>query len=486
MLKVLILSSIILFSYKSSFCTDVSNTTAKDNKKTNEIDSITNYAFTLRLKYPEQTIKYATTALNLAKKLNYLNGQGNACRVIGIGQSYLSKYDKALNKYLEAISYYEQSNNLKGIGKVYNNIGNLYSSNDYDKALEYYNKSLLIAKKFNTKPDIAALSVNIGVIQMQKKKNYKAALEKFQISMKLFQEMNVPDFIVQCMQNIGEAYNDLGQYQKAEIILQEASIKARTLNLNYTIASINLTLSNVYLNQNKFDKAEKVLKEGYGYAKILANRDLENDYNYASFQLEYKRGDYKTALHYLKQNYTQDSAYYRQASSKRITLASDLYNQLENRRKNERIIAQQKYATTLFWSSTAVATLLFALVFVLVINVKRTNNSNKELTRLNGEVSKQKENLDQINHHLEDIIDARTKDLKIKNTMLSDYSLHLSHEIRGPIATLKGIVYLQQNDLIDQHECIDLIQKCVFNIDEEIISMNKLLNENTDLNSNKI
>ncbi|RYY06800.1 MAG: tetratricopeptide repeat protein [Sphingobacteriaceae bacterium] len=484
MFKLLILNVLFLLCFERVFCAGSQNPSTQKMNQTDEVDSLNSKAYDIRLTDPKQTIGIAAKAFSLAKKAKNINGQAEACRVGGIGLFYLSLYEKALDKYLEAISYFEQGNNLQGIGKVYNNIGNLYSSNDYGKALEYYHKSLLTAKKFNDQPRVAALYVNIGLIQM-KQKNYTAALEKFEISMKLFEKLNEFELIIQCMQNIGEVYNYLKQYQKAEVILQEALIKAKSQNLNVTIAGIDLSLSNVYLGLNVFDKAEEVLKNGYEYAKNLKNRDLQNDYNYSFYQLAYKRGNYKTALSYLKQNYSLDSAYYRQSFSKRITLGSNLFNQLQNRRKNERIIAQQKYANTLFWFSTAVAGLLFALVFLLVINVKRTNKSNQELTRLNAEVSKQKENLDRINHHLEDIIDERTKDLKIKNKTLSDYSLHLSHQIRGPIVTLKGIVYLEENGLIDQQECTQLIKKCVFEIDDEIISMSKLLNDDGDLNSQK-
>lgn len=483
MLKLLVLN-VLLLVFGSAFCTNLQNPPVQKTSKKDMVDSLNNQAYTIRLSDPEKTVKIAEQAFSLAKKLNYINGLAEACRVEGIGQSYLSEYEKTLDKYLEAISYFEQSNDLQGVGKVYNNIGNLYSLSDYGKALEYYNKSLLIAKKFKDKPRVAALYVNIGVIEMKQKK-FTAALEKFQLSMKLFEKLNATELIVQCMQNIGEVYSYLKQYQKAETILQQALIKAKSQNLNITIAGINITLSNVYLSLNEFDKVEKTLKDGFEYAKNLDNRDLQNDYKYSFYQLAYKRGDYKTALSYLKQNFSQDSAYFRQSFSNRITLASNLFNQLENRRKNERTIAQQKYANTLFWFSTAVAGLLFALVFLLIINVKRTNQSNGELTRLNTEVSKQKENLDRINHHLEDIIDERTKDLKIKNKTLSNYSLHLSHQIRGPIVTLKGIVYLEENGLIDQQEYTELIKKCVFEIDDEIISMSKLLNDDSEPDLNK-
>lgn len=485
MYKLLILNLLLLSNFEYGFCIEPQTRNVPNIALTQKIDALNTDAFGSRLTDPKRTINKATEAFYLAKQINYLNGKAEACRVIGVGQYYLSKYEKALDKYLEAISYFEQNNNLKGAGKVYNNIGNLYLLNDYNKAFEYYNKSLVIAKKFDSKPEIAGLLINIGIIQM-KKKNFTDALDKFQISMKIFQQIDAPVLVVQCMQNIGEAYNNLKQYHQAEKVLKEAFAKAQAQNLNYTVAGIDLTLTNVYLNLNQFDKAEETLKSGFKYAKVMQNHDLENDYTYAFFQLEYKKKNYFEALNYLKKNYTQDSAYYRQSFSKRITLASDLFTQLENRRKNERTIAQQKYATTLFGASTIVAGLLLALAFLLFINVKRTKKSNKELTRLNAEVSLQKENLDRINHHLEDIIDERTRDLKVKNKTLSDYSLHLSHQVRGPIATLKGIVYLQENDLINQAECIKLIKTCVFNIDDQIISMSKMLNEDPDTNAAKI
>ena len=458
--------------------------TAKPAKATIQIDSIINSAFSTRLTNPIKTIKVASQAFTIAKKINYLDGEAEACRVIGIGQYYLSKYEYALDKYLEAIAYFEQNNNFKGVGKVYNNIGNLYLLNDYDKALEYYNKSLLLAERYN--PDaVAGIDLNIGIIQ-SKKKNYTAALEKFEISLKIFRKTDNQELIIQCLQDFGEAYNGLKLYQKAETVLTEALSKAKARNLNYTIASIELSLANVFLYQNKIEEAKEALQAGFEFTRTLKNRDLQNDYNYALYQLEYKQKNYQVALGYLKRNFSQDSAYYRQSFSKRITLASDLFNQLENRRKNERIIAHQKYITTFLTAAAIVAVLLAAVVFLMIINVKKTKNTNRELTRLNAEVFAQKENLDRINHHLEDIIDERTRDLKVKNKTLSEYSLHLSHQVRGPIATLKGIVYLQENNLIDREECIQLIKKCVFDIDDEIISMSKTLNENPNINPNEI
>jgi len=114
---------------------------------------------------------------------------------------------------------------------------------------------------------------------------------------------------------------------------------------------------------------------------------------------------------------------------------------------------------------------------LLISNVKRKTETNAQLTQLNSEVSRQKDNLDRVNHHLEEIIDERTKDLQIKNKKLSEYSSYLSHQIRGPIATLKGLMNLEKEGLVDKKECINMMDKCVSEIDEKIIEMSDMMHD---------
>ena len=128
-----------------------------------------------------------------------------------------------------------------------------------------------------------------------------------------------------------------------------------------------------------------------------------------------------------------------------------------------------------FWSIVIVVMLLVTIITLLIYNVRRSATSNRKLLELNNEITHQKDNLNLINQHLEEIINDRTKDLKAKNKQLSEYSYYLSHQIRGPIATLKGLMILENENLIDQTQCIDMMNKCVSDIDEKIIEMSAKL-----------
>jgi signal transduction histidine kinase len=150
------------------------------------------------------------------------------------------------------------------------------------------------------------------------------------------------------------------------------------------------------------------------------------------------------------------------------------YKQEETQREAE---YRQKLDRFLFWASTIVAGLLLVVIVLLVGNVKRKARTNQRLTELNAEVSRQKDNVDRINHHLEEIIDERTKDLQIKNKKLSEYSSYLSHQIRGPIATLKGLINLEKEGLVNKEECFNMMDKCVSEIDDKIIDMSDMLHD---------
>ncbi|HEY1024962.1 MAG TPA: hypothetical protein VGE26_07350, partial [Sphingobacteriaceae bacterium] len=194
---------------------------------------------------------------------------------------------------------------------------------------------------------------------------------------------------------------------------------------------------------------------------------------------ESKRNNFEKALHYLKIVYQNDSAKYKSNVSAGITLIQKQMQQAEELNKKQLTIEKQKNTKILLLASSVVAALLLVLSFVLVKNVRRKAKSNQLLKELNQEIYLQKEHLNRVNHNLEEIIEERTKDLKIKNRKLSEYSSHLSHQIRGPVATLKGLMLLEKDDLIDHKELASEINKCVTDIDDKIININKTLNDAT-------
>ncbi len=99
---------------------------------TAQVNLLNKQGFSIRLTDHEQTIKKAQQALELAQKLNFVNGIAESYRILGVGEAYSHNITLAMANYLNALSYFKRSNNLLGQAKVYNNIGNLYLDIDYD------------------------------------------------------------------------------------------------------------------------------------------------------------------------------------------------------------------------------------------------------------------------------------------------------------------------------------------------------------------
>ncbi|RFZ94728.1 tetratricopeptide repeat protein [Mucilaginibacter conchicola] len=445
-------------------------------KDTTEIIKLNKQAYANRLTSPEQTIADASKALDMAVKLDYKAGIGEAYRVRGIGYYYLNQATAAINDYLNALSTFEKAKDLRSEARVDNNIGNLYLDNNLTKALEYFKKSLVITERLNDSSLTASLYMNIGNVYYRKK-SFNQALNYYDKSNALFISLKDSANLVQCLQNRGVIYYWLNQYDAAEKLLLAANKSAKQLDLNKPVASTNLTLASLYIAQGKFDEAERIVREGEAYAVALKDEKLTNDYNYTIYQLESKKKNYEKALHYLQLIFKQDSSIHQSNESTQINLIQEQFKQEAKQRDTELLLVNQQNDRIKFWAVTVVAGLLLVVIGLLVSNVKRKAATNEQLTGLNEEVSRQKDNLDRVNHHLEEIIDERTKDLQVKNKKLSDYSSYLSHQIRGPIATLRGLMNLEKEGLVDEKECITMMDKCVSDIDQKIIEMSEMLND---------
>ncbi|TZF80804.1 tetratricopeptide repeat protein [Pedobacter sp. BS3] len=465
-------------------CTNRSVAETKAGIDTNLIISLNERGYSIRLTNPTQTQKYADSALSLSKKINYKRGIAEAYRVSGIAKYYLNQNDSSIQNFLRSLSLYSELKDKQGEAKVYNNIGNLYRDVDYNKSLEYYHESLKIAENIGEKELVAGLFLNIGIV-CQKKKAYLEALQYFKKSHAQFSLLNNNTGIAICYQNISIVYRHLKNFDQSEDFAKKAIAIARQSNLNFIIASTNITLSLVYIAKNELTKAENAIKEGITYAKLIKDEKLYYDLLIGYYTLEQKRGNYKQAFNYLQQVYRRDSLTYKNNISEKISLLQEQYKAREIQRENELTIQKQRTSRVILWSSILIAALLAVVVIMLLNNVKKKQRTNNQLTALNQEILLQKENLDRINHNLEAIISERTNDLKVKNDKLSQYSFHLSHQIRSPIATIKGLMSLEKDNLIDREEFIQQLERCVNDIDNKILHINEMLHNAQSLGFKK-
>jgi len=469
-------AAIFLMLFAVAAYADDSTNIDGSRQDTSTVKLLNKHAYDARFTNPEETIDVSGKALALATKLGYSEGIAEAYRVQGIGQYYLNLPEDAINSYIKALTYFVKCGDKIGEANIDNNIGNLYRDNDYEKSYESFEKALVIGNALHNQLLIAKTYLNFGNL-CSRKMSYNEALKDYNKSQAIFTSLGDSVDLILCEQNSGVVYYKINQLDVSEKMLKDATTKAKDKDLNETVASTDLTLAEVYIAEDKFVEASRVVAEGQAYASLIKDEKILHDFLYTSYELELKRKNYEKALSYLVQVYRADSLIGKTSLSSQINIFEVKHKQEEQLKENELIDQQNRYERVRFWMATAVVGLLVVVIGLLVSNVKRKAKTNLQLTELNGEVSRQKDNLDRVNHHLEEIIDERTKDLQIKNRKLSEYSSYLSHQIRGPIATLKGLMNLEKEGLVDKQECITMMDKCVSDIDEKIIEMSDMMHD---------
>ena len=351
----------------SGLANNLADSAARD---TMDVMQLNKRGYGMRLTSPDQTIEDATKALAIAQRINYIRGIAESYRIMGIGNYYLNRSVKAIDDYLAALNYFKQLNDLQSQAKVYNNIGNLYRDNDYDRALNFFQQSLAIAKKLGDTHQIASVDLNIGDVYYRKKSYYRA-LSYDNESNVLFTKLKDSTNLILCLQNKGVIYFNLHQFDIAEKLLLSASEQAKEADLNETVASIDLTLASLYIAKDKFTEAENTIEEGIARSKMIKDEKIESDFKYTNYQLELRRKNYHQALIYLQDIYNQDSTLIKQNTSTQIVLIREQVKQQAQQQENQFLLQRQENDRIKFWGVVIVAGLLSVLVGLSIITLRR-------------------------------------------------------------------------------------------------------------------
>jgi ligand-binding sensor domain-containing protein len=111
---------------------------------------------------------------------------------------------------------------------------------------------------------------------------------------------------------------------------------------------------------------------------------------------------------------------------------------------------------------------------------------NEELRSSQEEVMSQRDQIAKINENLEQIVADRTQTLEEQNKRLAEYAFINAHKLRGPLASILGIIGLLAIEKDDDRKqnLLDLLQKSSSELDEVVHSINRMLEEGFDKSAN--
>lgn len=231
---------------------------------------------------------------------------GTGFLYIGVTYKNLLRYDLALENYEKSLLIFQYSRKRDMIAFTYDNIGDVYIKNGaHEKAIEYYNKSILIGTKLFGENYIenGKSYQNIGNLYRDQKKYEKSLtnyLESLRIHIQAYGENNIN--VAELYANIGDIYDYRKEYD-ISLSYYQKSLNAYSTVLDENdpkIVNLNLRIANIYIQKQKYEDALQYYEKGLiTFQKTYGNKHiLTSDFYYNIAKVYDKKKDFSKAISY--------------------------------------------------------------------------------------------------------------------------------------------------------------------------------------------
>ncbi len=405
----------------------------------------------------DESIMVYKDVLSIAQRNSYDDQSKYLFNSLGISYMSRGQFDKALEYYLQTLAIREKQDAKDEISLALNNIGVAYFKlKDYERALDNYNRALSIKEEIGDMYLLEQLIINKGLVLVSLKK-YPEAVEIINRAFEIC-GLNCDDIVrKEGYFGLGSAYLAMKNYNEAKTASEKSLELARKQNDKVFILFNLETLSAINMEFKDWEASLESLDEAINIAN-KTQFSLNLIHIYRSYSTVYDTlGDYRQASMY-REKYIQlkDSIY----SADLIKNLARVQTEFEERENMATIAAKEeviKRQERLNFAIGIIAVLATLLIFVLYrsnLIKKRVNNA---LSDAKATIEAQNRELSRLNKGLEKTVDTRTAELQVSNASLHRVNAELdnfiyktSHDIRGPLASLKGMCNVAIMDVKDE------------------------------------
>lgn len=416
-----------------------------------------------RLGKIQEAISISSQGLQIAQRNGFKEEEKILLNSIALAHTLQGEYDKALDFNFKSLVIREREGNKPQISIALNNIGLVYFKlRNYEMALQYYKRSLAAKNEVSDTHDLDRLFFNIGLCHIHLK-NFTEALNFFDKGFKVCGLECSSDIKIEGECGLGIAYYYLGNLSEARNHFNASLALSKENNYQrYQVENL-VYLGRVSLKNSEYDKAQTYFTDAEKIAHASGYNQLLID-TYKEFSKLYNATqDYKNASYYQnKYMYLKDSL----IGEDLVKNVAKIQTQFEERENIATIQLKEdalRRQRNLNIAIGVIAMLAALLGFVLYRSNMVMRRVNSELSDAKNVIENQNLRLQNINRELDarvkektaellktnDELDRANKSLSQVNDELDNFIYKTSHDIRGPLASLKGICSVALMDVKD-------------------------------------
>ncbi|MFX1390944.1 MAG: tetratricopeptide repeat protein, partial [Promethearchaeota archaeon] len=180
----------------------------------------------------------------------------------------------AYKNYSAALKLFKTTQNLKGQGICWNNLGNIFRNwAEFDKAKDAYDRAIEIAQKTNDQSGLSSRLNNRGLLFLSEG-NFESAEKDFISALKLDEKMLSSDRIATRKRNLGVLYLLKNNLDKASKFFNEAINIDSDLAFRPNLAEDHFQIGRLELSKKNFEAAIRNLETAFNIAEEFGNYPL--------------------------------------------------------------------------------------------------------------------------------------------------------------------------------------------------------------------
>jgi tetratricopeptide (TPR) repeat protein len=181
--------------------------------------------------------------------------EGTLANDLGLLYQDKGEWDKAIDYYQRSLAICEKVGDEHGMASTFNNLGEVYRvKGEWEKAIEYYQRSLEIKEKVGDEHGMATTFNNLGAVY-QDKGEWDKAIEYYQRSLEINEKVGDEHGMATTFNNLGEIYRTSGEWEKAIEYYQRSLPIAKKTGDDYLMSRNFNNLGVLYHDKGEWDKA---------------------------------------------------------------------------------------------------------------------------------------------------------------------------------------------------------------------------------------
>jgi signal transduction histidine kinase len=466
-----------------------------------------NYSFSL---------DYLYKSLEISEKYNLIAKKAHIEKWISILFYHQKNYQQALDYANKSLQTCEGLRDRKKVALALANIALIYlDKKDYHKSIYYFNKAIPVLKILDEKQALADTQINLLNVYMALQ-NFPKAIELCNTAYTIYQELEWKQGEELALINYGEIYQAMDNMPKSLEYYQKALQVATEIDNNIGKVFVFNKIADLYMNKQLLSEAEIYATQALNLSKqINAKMNMKESYEIL-YRIYKIKGVATKALYYYELerqitdsifNYERDKLLANMHKDYELEKNTEVINKL-NQHQEELYEEVEKQIT---WKNMLLSTFVFLLIMMFYLwynnREKRKINKtlkeqqakllsqsvsfkrfNQELLEKNASKEQLYEKLEQFNRELEQRVAEKTNALAVtmeklvqQNQDLVDFSNIVSHNLKSPVASLKGLVDMHKStDYTKNPEMINIllshIEKSMQKLDIVVYDLNAVLN----------